>query len=393
MTDYSWQGTDERGRRQQGRCDAAGPAEAAAELRARGLAPLSMQRSDAASPVRFSVTADAFTLFNRNLADMTAIGLPLPDAIREAAAGMRQGKFKRALDQVETALREGKTLDQAVAGVPGAFPAYYESMLKAGGASGNLPAILSAVARNTEGVRVARRALIEALLYPLSIVVVAVVLGVAMFTLLIPLYRDLSAARRFDSPGLDLVMKSYGSTGAWMAGLAALAAVMGLGAWALLRTAAGERVLGGLPFIGRIRRHLRSARLLGALSVMLRTGVPLPRALPVALGAAGSRQVDRETPQLVAKAVEGGGLGEILARSSLVPAEVAAFVSFSEHTGEAPAAAAQVAELLTEQALAESESLFVVLVPVALLIAGAVVGGFLVATVLPYREFLESMIR
>src|SRR5438128_4191295 len=107
MANYSWQGTDPRGRGQRGECAALGLAEAAGQLRARGFTPLSMERLDADPAPRFSVTADAFTLFNRNLAEMTAIGLPLPRAVREIAAGLRGGRFKRGLKQVEAALREG----------------------------------------------------------------------------------------------------------------------------------------------------------------------------------------------------------------------------------------------------------------------------------------------
>ena len=393
MADYSWRGTDERGREQRGRCEAAGPAQAAALLRARGLAPLSMERSGDDPAPQFSVTADAFTLFNRNLAEMTAVGLPLPQAIREVAAGLRGGRFKRGLEQIEAALGEGKTLDQAVAELPGVFPPYYESMLKAGAASGNLPAMLSAVARNTEGIRLARRAFAEALMYPLSIVVAALALGVGMAALLIPFYRELSAARGFDAPGLDHVLRAFGSNGVLIAAFAGAVLAAGIGAWAIARTAWGERLVAALPFVGRIRRHLQSARLLGALGVLLRTGVPLPRALPVALGAAASRVLDGATPDLVRHSVEGRGLGDVLGRMPVIPSEVAALLAVAERSGDAPQVAAKVSEVLTEQARSDSEALFVILVPVALLVAGTIVGGFLTSIVLPYRQFLESLIR
>ena len=133
------------------------------------------------------------------------------------------------------------------------------------------------------------------------------------------------------------------------------------------------------------------ARLLGALGVMLRSNVPLHRALPVALGAAGSLELDRAPDSITARASEGRGLGEVLAGAPGVTTEVARFVEVAERTGDAPHAAMQVADLLTEQALTESETLFVVLVPTALAVAGGVVGGLLMLVVLPYISFLESM--
>jgi type IV pilus assembly protein PilC len=391
MARYAWQGTDERGRVQRGECAASGLAEAASQLRARGVAPVSVDRVDAEAVDRPSVTADAFTMFNRNLAEMTRIGLPLPRAIHEIASGLRGGRFKRALEQIEAGLREGKSLDEAVSEVSGVFPPYYRWMLKAGAASGNLPAMLSAVARNTEGIRVARRAFLEAMTYPAAIILVALLLGTATLMAFVPFYREYSARLGFNAPALNLFLKAFDSSGRVAAAGAALVAVVAGIVWVLRRTVAGERFLSRVPLVGRIRRHLMMARLLGSLGVMLRSEVPLSRALPVALGAAGSLELDQATELLAGQASEGRGLGDVLLQAPGVSPEVAAFLTLAERTGNAPHATAQVADLLTEQALAESEALFVILVPVALVAAGVVVGGLLVSVVLPYIQFLETL--
>jgi type II secretory pathway component PulF len=352
-----------------------------------------MERVETDAAPSFSVTADAFTLFNRALAEMTAIGLPLPQAVREIAAGLRGGRFKQGLEKVEAALREGKTLDQAVEEAPGVFPSYYRCMLKAGSASGNLPAILTAVARNCEGIRVARRALLEALIYPSTIVLASFLLGAAALGILVPFYRELSAARNFEAPGLDLFLRAFGSAGLLVAAGAGAVALGVAGFWLLARTLAGERVMRAVPFVGRIRLHLLTSRLLGTLGVMLRAGVTLPRALPVALGAAGSRELDRASETLTAQASEGRGLGDVLSAAPAFSPEVASFLALAERSGDAPDAALKVADVMSEQALSESEALFSLLMPAALLVAGGVVGALVLSVVLPYRQFLESLLR
>jgi len=340
---------------------------------------------------QISPAADSFTLFNRNLAEMTAVGLPLSKAIREISSGLRRGRFRRGLEQVEASLREGKPFEEAVTQAPGIFPSYYQAMVKAGTASGNLSAVLSAVARNTEGIRMARRALLEAVLYPAFVILVAFLLGAAALFFFVPFYREFCAQHGFSFPVvLNLFLRAFDS--AWkiagaVAGssLAAVAAVL-----FLRRTVSGERLLGRIPLLGRIRRHLLTARLLGALGVMLRSGVPLPRALPVALGAAGSLDLDQAASRLSDRASEGRGAGAVLSEAPGVSAEVAAYLSLAERTGDAPDAALQLAELLTEQASAESEALFVLLLPIALLVAGGIVGSFVIGVVVPYIRLLES---
>ncbi len=392
MNSYSWHGTDDRGRVQRGECSAAGLVEAAEQLRARGLAPFSLSRVGEEASAPISPAADAFTLFNRSLSEMTAVGLPLPRAIREISSALRRGRFRRGLEQVEAAVREGKPIEEAVAAAPGIFPAYYESMLRAGAASGNLPGVLAAVARNTEGVRLARRAMLEALIYPALILLVAFLLGAGAMLFFVPYYRELCARYGFDAPiGLRLFLRAFESVPVVLS--VVLGGVAGAGAvtWFVRRTVAGERFLRRLPILGRIRDHLTLARLLGALGVMLRSGVPLPRALPVALGAAGSLEIDRASPEVSRRAAEGGGLGEVLGRVPSVPPEVAAYLSLSERTGTASGATLQVAELLSDQAQSESEALFIILMPAALVVAGVTVASALVAIVASFVQFLESL--
>ena len=390
MARFAWHGTDERGRAKRGECAAPGPIAAAAELRARGMAPLSMDRVDFDPLPRGLTTADAFTQFNRNLAEMTSIGLPLPEAIREIASGFRQGRFRRGLEQIEAALREGKSLDAAVGDVQDVFPPHYRWMVKAGIAAGNLPAVLSAVARNTEGIRIARRTLLEALFYPILIIAAAVLLSGVALTLFVPYYRQLAALQTVMPKGIELVVQAFDSAGLFAAVVVGAVGLLCAGIWMLRRTITGDRLLRRVPFVGRIRRHLMMARLLGSLGVMLRSNVPLPKALPVAMGASGSLELARAAERLAGDAAEGRGLGEILAGAPGFEA-VASFLKVAERSGEAPQAAGEIADLLTEQAMTETETLFVLLVPAALLVAGVVVGGLLVSIVSPYIQLLESL--
>jgi type II secretory pathway component PulF len=355
------------------------------------MSPLSLERVDGDPAPRPAATADAFTLFNRNLAEMVAVGLPLPRAIHEIASGLRGGRFKRALDRIEAALREGKSMDEAVAEDLTVFPPYYRWMLKAGEASGNLSGMLSAVARNAEGLRLARRAFLEALLYPTLIIgfaLLLVALGMAFF---IPFYRDLAGAQQVETAGLPEFLRTVELTFRIESVVLGSVLAVALAGGLLIRTSGGEAILRRVPLVSRIRRHLLLARLLGALGVLLRAGTPLPKALPVALGAAGSREMSRAADALAAGAAEGMGLGEVLSRTPGISSEIASFLGVAERSGDAPESVAQVAEILMEQVRSDSEALFILLMPIALVIAGVVVGGLLVSVVYPYISLLESL--
>jgi type IV pilus assembly protein PilC len=392
MVSFHWRGTDARGREQRGECSAGGLVDAAAQVRARGLAPIAVERLDPEPMASFSVTADAFTTFNRTLAEMTSLGVPLARAVGEIASGLRGGRFKNALATVEAALREGRTLDEAVAAVPGVFPPYYQWMLRAGSASGNLPAVLSAVARNTEGLRVARRALVEAVTYPMVIVLAALAFLVGSAVFYLPLFRDFCRASGYQMPAsLETLLRVFSSAGALLA-IGAGVAVFSAAAWMLLRrTVAGERILRRTPLVGRIRVYLSTARLLGSLGVLLRSSAPLSRALPVAIGASGSLELARAGDRLSARAAEGAGLGEMMSVMPGVPPEIASYLKLAERAGDASHAAGEVAALLTEQATAEGEALFAILMPVALMAAGVFVAAILIPLVTAYIGFVDQL--
>lgn len=392
MPRFRYRGTDEQGALHRGEIEAAGVVEAAAELRAKGVLALDLERADAAEAAPPLRDVDAFVFFNQGLAEMSRLGFPLPRAVKEISSGLRRGRFKRSLERLEAALREGKSLHDAVAAQEGEFPAHYRFMLKAGARAGNLPAILTAVARNTEGVRRARRAVLDALAYPAVILLFGAVLLSVFLFLFVPVYQDLHRQYGFEPTiSARVILGLFGSVKV-QAGLVAGVLLAVLGTWAFMRrTIAGERLLLRLPLVGRVLRHLWMARFLGSLGVLLRAKAPLPEALPVALGASGSLELGAAAERLARRAGEGKDLAALLGEAPVVPPEVVSYLALAERSGGVERAAAELSDLLTERAFQEGESLFVVLMPAALLLTGVIMAGLFVSLVLPYIAFIERL--
>ncbi len=392
MPRFSWRGTDDQGGERRGELEAAGVIEASAELRAQGILTLALERADPKEEERPLGGLDAFAFFNRSLAEMTRLGFPLPRAVREISSGLRRGRFRAALEGVEAALREGKTLDEAVAARPDDFPPHYRFMLKAGAAAGNLPAVLAAVAGNTEAVRRARRALADALAYPAVVLAFGALVIASFLVFFVPIYQDMYRHYGFEpSYTVRAILGLFGSAGVVAGAVAGVVALAVAARQLLLRTVAGERLLLRLPLLGRIRRHLAMARLLGTLGILLRARAPLVEALPVALGASGGLELAREAQRLRTTASEGAMLEEVLRQAPGVPPGVVTYLAIAERSGTVPRAAEELSELLTEQAVRESELLFVVLMPTALLATGAILLSLFISLVLPYVHFLERL--
>ncbi|HVR86005.1 MAG TPA: type II secretion system F family protein [Planctomycetota bacterium] len=384
MARFSYRAAGGRGAEEQGEIEAPSLEEATLALRGRGLVVFVLERRGSQEERRTVPDLDAFAFFNRSLGDMARLGLPLPESVRAIGRGLGRGKFRASLERMEAALREGKGLAAAAEEISSELPSSYGAMIRAGGASRDLPGVLSAIAGNAASVRRARRALAEALAYPVLILGLGGLLVAALLAFFGPVYRDFS--RRYakaPSPFVRVVMAAEGSRPV-QAGLA-LAAVLGLVGFRW----AGER----LPVVGRIRRRLELSRMLGTLGALLRARVPLPAALPLALDASGSRALAAEAPGLVGRAREGASLGDVLGASSEIPPSLRAALGFAERTGTAAAAAEETATHLSDLAAADSEGLRRILSPVALFAAGGVLGAIVTGLMLPYVRFLEGLSR
>jgi general secretion pathway protein F len=384
VAQFTYRAASSRGEELRGEIEAPSLEEATRALHARGLDVHVLERMGPAEERRGASDLDAFAFFNRSLADMVRLGLPLPEAVGAIGRGLGRGRFQASLGRMETALREGKGLAEAAEEFSSDFPAAYLAMLRAGGACRDLPRVLSAVAENAAAVRQARRALAEALAYPVLILGLGGILVAGLLAFFGPVYHDFSH-RYMKAPSaiVRVVMAAEKST-TLEVGLA-LVAVVGLIAFRW----AGER----LPVVGRIRHRLELSRMLGTLGALLKARVPLTIALPLALEASGSRTLAAESPRLSAKARDGASLGEVLGASASIPTSLRAALAFAERTGTAAVAAQDTAAYLANQATTDSEELRRILSPIALFVSGAVLGMVATGLMLPYVGFLEGLAR
>ena len=394
MARFSYRGTDEQGIDRIGEVESESLLEASRKLRERGITAYTLERDDWEEIAKPLDEIDAFSYFNRSLAALSRVGIPLPTAIREISLGLRRGRFKNEVLRIESSLQEGKSLAEAIAEAQGAFPAYYTAMVQAGAESGNLPRVLHAVARTHESHRRVRRAIVAALAYPTIVLVTGVMLTVLFGIFLLPKQRILKAQveRRSEVTEQGSL---YGLP--WEATLpmllfpAILVVGCGLALW-FRRSARGERVLFRIPWVGEMMKTFTSARFFGTLSLLLQSGAALKDAVAVSVGASGSRQLSTDRDRLVARAAEGQKLSDLLRDSTVISPEVVGYLLVAEDAGRLPDATGQLGEVLTEQSAGASDDLYVVLFPLAILVTGFVVGSGLILFAADYIEFLRGFI-
>ena len=337
-----------------------------------------------------TASLESLTALNREMLALARGGLPLAPELTSSADAL-PGEASALGKRIGGRLEAGDSLSDALAAEP-ALPDYYAALVRAGEATGQLPAALEGVADALARTLRLRRTCLLALAYPVFVAIAAWGLLVFATDALLPEYDWVAQA----SAG-----ESLARTIQWLHGLVrygpiaiivvALAAAFWL-AGGMGPLAAPLGVASRAPGVGRVLRLTASATYCRLLALMLERRTPLPEALKLASEATGwppfesaSRQIAESLRKGDAPSPHDDALAKLppLLRPALVVRSDSALVS--EAINDAAATYEERATLATETTAA--------LLPV---IASCVLGGgavvvFAAVVFWPYAEALKSI--
>jgi len=299
---------------------------------------------------------DEFAFFNQQLAAMLRDGIPLEGALRQLSAGMRRGRLRDELQRLEADLAKGTPLTEAVRARQ--LPELYVNMLEVGAQSNNLPAVLTLLADHYQRRHALWTRLKGLMVYPMIVLVGAFLLSCLLSVVL----------NSYIWPNMEVLAEGFRapttSVGLWVApfllGLAVAVALIAATVPALRRALRWR-----LPAF----RESSLAQVASALGLMLRSGVPLDRALALAEQLEEGTCAGKELGQWRQRLASGHGKF-----SEMAPAGRAfppLFIWMVAHGGEDLAAGFQrAAEIYQARASYRAELLLYSALPCSVLVLG-----------------------
>src|SRR5439155_3024727 len=136
------------------------------------------------------------------------------------------------------------------------------------------------------------------------------------------------------------------------------------------------------PFIGSVRRALATARVMRALSGMLRAGMPLLPALDAARDAAGDLAIAERLERSRERVVQGASLSGALEHEGALSASALQLVKVGESSGHVAEMAWSAGNLAAQEAERGLRTLVTALEP-ALIVAFGASGAFTAAALGP----------
>ncbi|HQQ79290.1 MAG TPA: type II secretion system F family protein, partial [Thermoanaerobaculia bacterium] len=283
------------------------------------------------------VNARRLAIFTRQFSVMIDAGLPLVQCLEILGNQQDSRLFQKIILAVRQDVEAGSSLAEAMRKHPKAFDDLFVNMVAAGEAGGILDTILRRLSTYIEKAVKLKGQVKTALIYPVSVLLVAAIVVFIILWKVIPTFASLFAALGAELPlPTRLVIKASNFVASYIvfivAGVAALV-------YALKRyyaTYRGRRVIDGivlkLPVLGDIMKKIAVARFCRTLATLTSSGVPILDGLEITAKTAGNAIVE-DAIMGVRKSVEAGRtIAEPLGETKVFPPMVVQMIGVGEQT-------------------------------------------------------------
>ncbi|WP_165006779.1 type II secretion system F family protein [Neisseria yangbaofengii] len=361
--------------------------EARKKLQRRGIRPLRISKVKAVRKRR--ITQEDITVFTRQLATMMKAGLPLMQAFEIVSRGHSNPAMTQMLMQIRAEVEQGSALGKSFAKYPKYFDRFYCNLVSAGETGGVLEGLLDKLAVYKEKTQAIKKKVKTALTYPISIVVVAVILMFIMMMFVLPAFKEVYSGMGAELPWLTRVVMNisdffveYG----WIMIIGLI--LIGFGVYKLHQNSPVfqkrvDAMMLRLPIFGSIVRKATIARWSRTTSTLFAAGVPLVEVLDSVAGASGNILYEEATQDIRAKVTQGLSLTSSMQNTEMFPNMVIQMASIGEESGSLDDMLNKAAEFYEDEVDNSVAQLSSLMEPIIMVVLGLLIGVLLVAMYLP----------
>ncbi len=400
MPVYTYRGKNRAGTTVTGEQVAASKAEVSAVLRRQQISVTKMsEKGKEFSLPSFGggVKAKELAIFTRQFSVMIDAGLPLVQCL-EILAGQQENRiFQKVLTGTRASVEGGTTLSAAMRQYEKVFDQLYVNMVEAGETGGILDTILQRLSAYIEKNVKLKRAVKSALVYPVSVLLVAAGVIVLLLWKVVPVFATLFTGLQVDLPlptRLVIGMSNFiGSIYGFLVLVVFVGFAVSLKVW--YGTPKGrmaiDAVLLKLPLIGLLLRKIAVARFTRTLGTLISSGVPILEGLDITARTAGNAVIEKALLH-VRKGLEAGRtLADPLKETEVFPGMVTQMIGVGEQTGAMDAMLQKIADFYEDEVDAAVKDLLSAMEPMMIVFLGVVVGGIVISMYLPLFSLIAKL--
>lgn len=337
-------------------------------------------------------------LFTKHLAMMIKSGITLSEAIDAIASQTQSPKFRKVLNDIGQDIRNGKSFPASLKKHPKVFDRFYIVLTEVGEESGTLSESLDYLAHQLAKDYALRKKIQGALLYPTIVLVSVGLVGIGMSLFVLPQLTDLFESLNVELPITTRIllffsnlMKNFGIF--IIAGFFGLIILFRMAIKLPIIRPKWDMATLSFPIFGPLLENGQLASLCRNLGVMIKSGLPITKALEVEYEGTGNLVFKEYVGRLQKSIARGKEMQQELTEgnySRFSPIAVK-MIGVGEKTGKLDEAFLYLGDFFEDEVDNSAKNLSVVLEPIILLIIGLVVGFVALAIISPIYDLTGSI--
>tara|TARA_R110002126_G_scaffold97854_2_gene227650 strand:+ start:89 stop:1354 length:1266 start_codon:yes stop_codon:yes gene_type:complete len=387
---FKWEGKDRKGTKVTGEIQGSNAALIKTQLRKQGILVTKINKKSSLFGKRQKkIKPLDIAFFTRQLATMMESGVPIIQAFDIIVEGAENPRFAKLISEIKTDVAAGNTLASSLAKHPQYFDDLFCNLVDSGEQSGRLEALLDRIATYKEKTEALKAKIKKAMTYPVSVVIVAIVVTAIMLLKVVPQFQSVFDGFGAELPAFTLMVigLSEGLQEWWFVILIALIAIGYVYGKAHVKSKrlrdAEDRALLKAPVVGQILYEAAVARFARTLSTTFAAGVPLVEALDSVAGAAGNVVFYNATMRIKEDVSAGSQLNFSMRSTNIFPSLAVQMAGIGEESGALDEMLEKVATYYEDQVDNKVDNLTTLLEPMIMCVLGVLVGGLIVAMYLP----------
>src|SRR5262245_59686049 len=397
MPVFLWEGRTVQGKSLKGEMEAVNESAVLVRLRNQRIQPTPGRVREKGKGLEKEITIPGFgpkikprdvMVFTRQFSTMIDAGLPIVQSLDVLGQQTDNKAFKDALRTIKQDVEGGLTLAESMRKYPKAFDDLYVNMVAAGETGGVLTTILNRIAVFMEKSAKLKKKVKGAMIYPITIILVAVIVVAILLLYVIPVFAELygGMGRALPAP-TQITINISNAFRAYFPYLTVTLILLVVAVRFYYKTEDGrsriDALLLKLPVVGDLLRKVSVARFAQNMAILLSSGVPMLDGLAITARTAGNRVVERAVLGCRLSVSHGRTLSEPLTECKIFPPMVCQMVAVGETTGALDSMLKRVADFFEEEVDEAVANLTALMEPAIMIVLGIILGGLVISMYLP----------
>ncbi|WP_153123067.1 type II secretion system F family protein [Peribacillus tepidiphilus] len=337
-----------------------------------------------------------FVIYLRQFSTLLKAGVSVVDATNILSQQTESKYLRKALEQIETELREGNPLSAVSATHKKIFSPMYINMIKAGEAGGNMDETLDRLAEHYEKQHATKQKIASAMAYPIVVVFIAIAVVIFLLVSVVPTFVDmfadfggeLPAITKFVLGASEFMQKSW-----YM--IVLFFVLLFLSISIIKRNKKTKYYFDyfvlRVPIFGSMMRKAVLARMTRTLSSLFSSSVPILQAMTIVEEVVENEVIGRVILQARDSLEKGQSITLPMKAHWAFPPLVTQMIVIGEQTGSLDSMLAKVADFYEKEVDNSTDRIKSLIEPLMIVVLAGLVGTIVISIMVPMFEIFNQV--